>query len=648
MSGSLEHVRENEVLSARAFNALVDQAKLSREERAEIGGRPSESSYSTQRGIIDIKNASGEAVPRFGILGLDDTLLQWDTDAQREFPRMIGVTPEAGEHEGRFAICLRAVDNDALTRAVVSGVTVCKVDMQDAEDQFADITDGECEHLTSGASGGARILAVQPAESPEDDGTGIKWAIVRFPDAEAAPRYILIRNDTGVDLERFEAVGIGRQLDDPSEPLGSAFAKFRGETLTPSHYAHWCVLQQAVASGETGIAVASGLTYAKLTKRLFSSTGSVRMYVDVHPDPDTSGESHEQYQVATRAHGFARYLRQLHEETDYHLICLGDSRYRFEVVPAITEFTENVSQWQAYPIFSVVGGGTFTGVEVDNEDPITIKQYRYATLPRIGYDDGYGNGMGVIGTVEATMGTPLGDNPEYRLVHWPDRVTAIVVNPYDWPGGCTGTFRLLNSNNDPVGDEYTAEFFNVPRTGPTGTTVVIRSGEHVDLVTTPPMYGGGHQWYYRIDGAGFTEPPYGTVRMTHGTTLRFGWLKLDADAASEHGYPNMTDRFPMGGAAGPAGGYRYHGDVEEPAGYPNAGGVNNHQDHAMQTIYMNTDVNNDGTVDKRLIHIGVPNVTPYQSSPITLSHGNSPLGPTDNRPPFETFAFSIRHPETGA
>jgi len=134
---------------------------------------------------------------------------------------------------------------------------------------------------------------------------------------------------------------------------------------------------------------------------------------------------------------------------------------------------------------------------------------------------------------------------------------------------------------------------------------------------------------------------------------------MDADAATNHGYPNMGNRFPAGpqesdpwGWLVPSGGYRYHGDAEEPAGYPNAGSTNNHRDHTLETIYMNTDVNNDGTVDKRLIHIGVPNVTPYQSSPITLSHeGHTYIGSnsyTDNRPPFQAFTFYVRHPETGS
>jgi hypothetical protein len=174
MAKGFEHVAPGDPISAAQFNSILDAARASNEARAKLSANTGENALFQQRTIIQVKNNSGAARMRFDVLGIDGPLFEFGSNTFKEFPRLKGVTPQAGAHEGKFVILLESGSESSILRAVASGVAVVQIDMKDGGHKWADITDADCEGLTSctGPSG-AEILAV-------DSGTGAKWAVVRL------------------------------------------------------------------------------------------------------------------------------------------------------------------------------------------------------------------------------------------------------------------------------------------------------------------------------------------------------------------------------------------------------------------------------------------------------------------------------------
>ena len=136
--------------------------------------------------IIKIRNVSDYDVPRHGIMvpadGENGFVFDPVNNAKqfRSYPRVACVTPTADDR-GRAVITLQPIKTGKHGRAVVAGAAVCQVDMQNESDQWADIFDDNDlpettrnSRLKSGPAGFAQIMSVQ-------SGTGVKWAIVRFP-----------------------------------------------------------------------------------------------------------------------------------------------------------------------------------------------------------------------------------------------------------------------------------------------------------------------------------------------------------------------------------------------------------------------------------------------------------------------------------
>ena len=186
MPEPLRHVSPNDPISAAAWNAIVDGLRGSNERIAQVGKRPGENSLFWQRSIVQMRNSSSGDRSQFDVLGISGSIFTAGDTAYLEFPRLEGVAPVAGTHEGKFAILLEPVNHLAVARAVVAGVTIAQVDMIREGDQWADIDDGECGHLESRPDpGSAWILTVET-------GTGVKWAIVRIaPVTQAIRRFEL-------------------------------------------------------------------------------------------------------------------------------------------------------------------------------------------------------------------------------------------------------------------------------------------------------------------------------------------------------------------------------------------------------------------------------------------------------------------------
>lgn len=149
-----------------------------------------------QAGIVLVKNMSGGARKRFDVLGIDDVFPspaeQSGADPGRDAriaafkngPVLHGVTPTLEDHFANWAILLEPardkvmsgdvqVAAEGIVPAVVSGLTVCRVNVVRGTDTFAEMDNGDTESLVSAPGGSAKILW-------KEAGLGLKLAAVRI------------------------------------------------------------------------------------------------------------------------------------------------------------------------------------------------------------------------------------------------------------------------------------------------------------------------------------------------------------------------------------------------------------------------------------------------------------------------------------
>jgi hypothetical protein len=163
-------------IPASAYNAFVDAARAHRSgQNNSIRDAP----RSTQQaGVVAIRNDSGSAIPRFGVLGVNGPLFQ-PGDSIEAFQRgiaLVGSTPSTAAHPGRFVVTLEPIAAGALGRACAAGVCLVQliVLQDDGRDRpYAEIINGVTAGLLAGDRGAAAILWKEP-------GVGIKWAVVRL------------------------------------------------------------------------------------------------------------------------------------------------------------------------------------------------------------------------------------------------------------------------------------------------------------------------------------------------------------------------------------------------------------------------------------------------------------------------------------
>lgn len=167
-------------IKATDFNSWQDAvAKLAAMiERQDIaGGLPLRTS------VVLVKNTTNYKIDRFGIIGLSGIVIS-PTANELEFCAnfaLEGAGPTVGEHEGKFAVYLEPCPVGEIRRAVLSGVTVCRLDVQAEADAYAEIADGDTTKLKTGTSGSARILWKEDGLT-SGSGTG-KWGVIRIGEA---------------------------------------------------------------------------------------------------------------------------------------------------------------------------------------------------------------------------------------------------------------------------------------------------------------------------------------------------------------------------------------------------------------------------------------------------------------------------------
>jgi hypothetical protein len=184
---SLEHVQPGQKLRIPAadYNACLDAARDLRARRAGQPGRLS-GDHRTDRGLILVRNDSGEDLEAFDILGLGAATTDvWPTPDDNESafkygsPFFLGKLPALADHVGRFCVVLGAMaksgdGHSAIGPAAIAGVVPVHVNVLSADDWWADVDDGEHLTLRSGPSGSAQLLYKSAA------GTGCMWCLARL------------------------------------------------------------------------------------------------------------------------------------------------------------------------------------------------------------------------------------------------------------------------------------------------------------------------------------------------------------------------------------------------------------------------------------------------------------------------------------
>jgi len=163
-------------IPADTWNQFVGAAEVIQGAQGIMGGRAGQGPR-PQASVVLVENKSGYAVDWFGVLGIDGPLIAEATNSNEFKSRVMftASTPDIDKHEGLFVVCIEAIPDGQIGKAVVSGVVQVQIDVTDADHTYAEIKDDDRTMLASGASGSARILW-------KATGTGTQWAIVRLGD----------------------------------------------------------------------------------------------------------------------------------------------------------------------------------------------------------------------------------------------------------------------------------------------------------------------------------------------------------------------------------------------------------------------------------------------------------------------------------
>jgi hypothetical protein len=190
-------------MPAETYNRLMDMLRWWFS--SGMGGGAGDAVNSRDLVTIRIENASDTDLDQFGILGISGSaVFPTRSENEGEFntgPLFSGELPDVESHRGRFAVVLEPVANGQMCRAAIAGVVPVYVKVQDADDWWADVDDGEHATLASGKSGAAQLL-YRPGSS------GSVWCLARlgggFPYKPTYRYQILCANQEDLTDIRFD------------------------------------------------------------------------------------------------------------------------------------------------------------------------------------------------------------------------------------------------------------------------------------------------------------------------------------------------------------------------------------------------------------------------------------------------------------
>ena len=187
-------------LKAEWYNNVT--AAAIRDRRSTVDGRPGPPMARRPEGLIPIRNDTGADVDRFQVLGIDSVIVLSPDVSPEQFeagPVLVGVTPTAAQHRGKFVVTAEAIPKDNIGRAWVFGVCIVAIDFDDVGAVRLDVADGDGSRLTKDGSGIAQVLWSGAGADEE------AWAVVRLGGGGGGlppglPRQVLQKDDNKNDV----------------------------------------------------------------------------------------------------------------------------------------------------------------------------------------------------------------------------------------------------------------------------------------------------------------------------------------------------------------------------------------------------------------------------------------------------------------
>ena len=233
-------------------------------------------------GVVLIRNNTGsDLTEEHAIVGIDPPLIIPDDRGNVVFERPVfdGIDPAEGQP---FAVLLQPLADGAIGKAIISGGTWVKVEVNNEGDDYADLIDAETDYLLTGGSGTARILWL--ADDAMDD-PDVRWAYVSLGDAK--PVIYKARITTGERLKEGtnEAAAILQQFNSGTQlwedvPAGEVDVwpdpGFRGvafeDDTVEIYYSISSQRWQAVSGGRVTLLAYADGTVGSLPKGLSGGT----------------------------------------------------------------------------------------------------------------------------------------------------------------------------------------------------------------------------------------------------------------------------------------------------------------------------------------------------------------------------------------
>ena len=164
-------------IKARDWNQIADAANAFA--AGQLGQAAGQGGRTRPGVVVPVHNASGQDRDRFDILGIGGAAFDPSTDLPAFQADVVaeGFTPTEPDHVGRFVILMEPAAMGAIAAGLIAGPCPVLLDVADGNHaDFADIRDGDTNHLTTGPTGGAYVLwRAKQGASPS---TGSQWGLV--------------------------------------------------------------------------------------------------------------------------------------------------------------------------------------------------------------------------------------------------------------------------------------------------------------------------------------------------------------------------------------------------------------------------------------------------------------------------------------
>ncbi len=208
-------------IPARAYNAFVDAAHLTRRIDADTGAGPTRPG--AKEHLVLVRNDSGSDLPRFGILGINGPIIapgiEGNTDEFSRRAALIGAAiTTTDEYVGRFVVAREPIATGKIGWAVIRGVTPATVNVVDEEHSHADTFPDE-QILRSGFTGAARILWKEP-------GTGERFALIEMGPADRDRVAAKLGTTTLIEGRTFGWLYQWEEVRLDGDPFSSTFGQY--------------------------------------------------------------------------------------------------------------------------------------------------------------------------------------------------------------------------------------------------------------------------------------------------------------------------------------------------------------------------------------------------------------------------------------